>query len=329
MAHSPSRRAVLAGAAAFGATLGWSRGAFAQAAYPDKSKAIRAIVPFSAGSTVDALARVYTQQMGEILGANFIVDNRAGAESVIGIQAVKSMPADGYTVLFSSISTQLVNPHLFRHLTYDPFKDFTPLGGTMRTPLIMMAGPKLPFKSVGEFVAAAKAAPDKYSYASISSTTRMAGAIFAGAAGINLLNVPYKDFGGMISDVLENRVDVVFLDGAGLKPNIGLGMRGLAICANARSSNFPDVPTMEEQGVSIEVVGYHAAYVLAGTPPTALAILRDALRKAEGTKAVRDFIASAGNEVMSLGGDQFAAWERSEFDKWGKAARDSGLAGTL
>jgi tripartite-type tricarboxylate transporter receptor subunit TctC len=324
-----SRRGVLKGAVAIGATLGWPCSVLAQAAYPDKSKPIRAIVPLSAGSTVDALARVYAQQMGEILGTTFVVDNRAGAESVIGIQAVKSMPADGYTVMFSSISTQLVNPHLFKQLAYDPFKDFAPLGGTMRTPLIMMAGPKFAFKSVREFVAAAKAAPEKYTYASISSTTRLSGAIFASAAGIKLLNVPYKDFGGMIGDVLENRIDVVFLDGAGLKSNTGLGMRGMAVCAKVRSASFPDVPTMEEQGVPIEVIGYHSAYVLAGTPPAALATLRDALRKAEGTKAVRDFIASTGNEIMNLHGEAFGTWERGEFDKWGKAARDSGLAGTM
>jgi tripartite-type tricarboxylate transporter receptor subunit TctC len=325
MAYHHSRRSILAGAAALGTTLGLPRIAFAQAAYPDKSKPIRAIVPFSA----DALARVYAQHMGEMLGTNFIVDNRAGAESVIGIQGVKALPADGYTVLFSSISTQLVNPHLFKQLTYDPFKDFVPLGGTMRTPLIMMAGSKFPFKNVREFVAAAKAAPEKYTYASISSTTRLAGAIFSGAAGVKLLNVPYKEFGTLITDVLENRVDVVFLDGAGLKPNISLGMRGLGVCSKTRSTSFPDVPTMEQEGVPIEIIGYHAAYVLAGTPPAALAVLRDALRKAEGSKAVRDFIASTGNEVMNLNGDAFGAWERAEFDKWGKAAREAGLAGTL
>jgi tripartite-type tricarboxylate transporter receptor subunit TctC len=118
-------------------------------------------------------------------------------------------------------------------------------------------------------------------------------------------------------------------DGAGLKSNTGLGMRGLAVCAKVRSASFPDVPTMEEGGVPIEIIGYHSAYVLAGTPPAAMAALREALRKAEGTKAVRDFIASTGNEIMNLSGDAFGAWERGEFDKWGKAARDSGLAGTL
>lgn len=249
MAHLHSRRDVVAGAAALGATFGLPGRAFAQTAFPDKSRPIRAIVPFSAGSTVDALARIYSQHMGESLGTNFIVDNRAGAESVIGIQAVKSMPADGYTVLFSSISTQLVNPHLFKQLPYDAMKDFAPLGGTMRTPLIMMAGSKFPLKSVREFVAAAKAAPpEKYSYASISSTTRLCGAIFASAAGIKLLNVPYKDFGGMMTDVLEGRVDVVFSDGAGLKQNMKLGMRGLAVSAKTRSASFPDVPTMEQEG---------------------------------------------------------------------------------
>lgn len=329
MAQLHTRRDVIASAAALGAGLALPSLSLAQAAYPDKSKSIRAIVPFSAGSTVDALARVYAQQMGEALGTTIIIDNRAGAESTIGIQAIKQLPADGYTILFSSISTQLVNPQLFKQLSYDPFKDFEPLGGTMRTPLIMMAGPKFPFKTVREFVTAARAAPEKYTYASISSTTRLSGAIFAGGAGIKLLNVPYKDFSGLIADVLENRVDVVFLDGAGLKPNIPLGMRGLGVAAKVRSASFPDVPTLEQEGVPIEIIGYHSAYARAGTPAAALAALRDALRKAEGTKAVRDFIASTGNEVMNLNGEAFGNWERGEVDKWAKAAKDAGLAGTL
>jgi tripartite-type tricarboxylate transporter receptor subunit TctC len=297
--------------------------------FPDKSKTIKGIVPLAAGSTVDALARIYAQQMSEILGTNIVIENRPGAESVIGVQAVKSAPEDGYTILFSSISTQVVNPHLFKQLPYDAIKEFTPLGGTMKNPFVMVTGPNFPFKSVKEVVAEAKNNPGKFSYGSVSSTTRVAGEMFSKATGVKLVNIPYRNFTDFISDTLANRINFFFADPAALLPNMSQGMRGLAVCTRTRSSRLPDVPTMEEEGFPLEIVGYHAAYVRSGTPPAVLAVLRDALQKAEASKAVRDFIANTGNEVMNLHGEQFAAYERSEYERWGGVVRDAGLAGTL
>lgn len=324
-----SRRSVIAGAAALGATLALPRLAFGQGAFPDKSKTIKAIVPFSAGASVDVLGRIYAQQVSQILGTNIVVDNRPGAEGVIGVQAVKSAPADGYTYLCASISTQVVNPHLFKQPPYDPQKDFLPIAGTIKNPFVMIAGPNLPFKSVKEVVAAAKAEPGKFTYASISSATRLAGEMFAKAAGIQLLNVPYKNQSDFISDTLANRVNFFFADPGNLMANMSLGMRGLAACTKSRLTRFPDIPTMEQQGIPLEIVGYHSAYVAAGTPAPVRNTLVDAFRKAEATKPVRDFIASTGNEPMTLFGDEFAAYERAEFERWGKAAREAGLAGTL
>ena len=328
MTRFHSRRGFIAAAGALGATFGLPAPGLAQA-FPDKSRPIKGIVPFSAGATVDALARIYAVQMGEILGTSILIDNRPGAEAVIGVQAAKAAPADGYTILFASSSTQVVNPHLFKKLPYEPMKDFTPLGGTMKTPLMMITGPKFPHKSVKEVIAAARAEPGKFSYGSVSSTTRLAGEMFAKAAGIKLLNVPYKSFSDFITDTLANRIDFFFADAAALLPNVSLGMRGLAICAPTRASRLPDIPTMAQEGLPLDIIGYQAAYVPAGTPPAVVAILRDAVRKAEGTRAVREFIANTGNEVMNLIGDDFAAFERAEYDKWGRAVRDAGMAGML
>jgi tripartite-type tricarboxylate transporter receptor subunit TctC len=324
-----ARRTFLAGAAGMSAAFALSKFAFAQVTFPDKSKTMRGVVPLAAGSTVDVLARIYAREMSETLGTTFIIDNRPGGEFLIGLQAVKSAPADGYTVLFSSISSQVVNPHLFKQLPYDALKDFVPLGGTMKTPLVMITGPLFPLKTVKDVVVAAKADPEKHTYGSVSATTRVAGAMFAQTAGIKLVNVPYKNFGDMIQDTLANRIDFFFADPAALLPYQAKGMRGLAVCSKMRLSRFPDVPTMAEEGVPLEIVGYHSAYVAAGTPPAAVAVLRDALKKAETSKAVTDFIASTGNEVMNLHGDQFAAYERAEYERWSKAVRDAGLAGTL
>ena len=329
MARLQGRRGFLTSAAAMGAGLGLSKFSFAQAAFPDKSKVIRAIVPIAAGSTVDVLARIYAKEMGEILGTTIIVENRPGGEFLIGIQAVKSAPADGYTIMFSSISSQVVNPHLFKQLPYDALKDFIPLGGTMKNPIMMITGPLFPLKTVKDIVASAKANPEKHTYGSVSATTRVAGGMFAQTADIKLVNVPYKNFGDMIQDTLANRIDFFFADPAALLPYQPKGMRGLAVCTKTRLTRFPEVPTMIEEGIPLEIVGYQSAYVAAGTPPAVVAVLREALKKAEGSKAVNDFIASTGNEVMNLHGDQFAAFERSEYERWGKAVRDAGLAGTL
>lgn len=323
-----SRRTALKAAAALGTALLPSLGR-AQS-FPDKSKPIKGIAPFAAGTTVDTLARAYAQALGEILGTNVVVENRAGAEGVIGIQAAKTAAPDGYTLLFTSVSTQSVNPHLFKQLTYDPLKDFIGLGGTMKVPLLMNAGPKLPFKSAREFVEAAKAQPGKYSYASISATTRLSGEMFAKAAGIQLLNVPYKSFADFISDVLAGRTDIYFADAAAVLPYANQGMRSLATATAARVARFPDLPTMAEQGVpGLDIVGWHAAYVPANTPRPVVATLVDALRKATDSKVVKDYLATAGNEPLKLYGDEFVAFERAEHEKWGKAVRDAGLAGTL
>lgn len=329
MTVKTSRRKLLASTAALGATLALPGRAFAQS-FPDKSKPIKGIAPFAAGTTVDTLARAYAQGLSEVLGTNVVVENRAGAEGVIGIQAVKSAPPDGYTILFTSVSTQSVNPHLFKQLPYDPLKDFIGLGGTMKVPLLLNAGPKLPFKTVREFVAAAKAEPGKYSYASISSTTRLSGEMFAKAAGIQLLNVPYKSFADFISDVLAGRTNIYFADAAAVLPYAQQGMRSLSTATATRVARFPDMPTLAEEGVSgLDIVGWHAAYAPAGTPAPVVAALADALRKAADTKVVKDYIANAGNEPLALYGEAFRTFERAEHEKWGKAVRDAGLAGTL
>jgi tripartite-type tricarboxylate transporter receptor subunit TctC len=329
MAHPYSRRTALKTAGAIAATLGLPSLTLAQS-FPDKSKPIKGIAPAAAGTTVDTLARAYAQAMSEILGTNVVIENRAGAEGVIGLQAAKTAAPDGYTIMFTSVSTQSVNPHLFKELTYDPLKDFIPLGGTMKVPLLMNAGPKLPFKTAREFVEAAKAEPGKYTYASISATTRLSGEMFAKAAGIKLLNVPYKSFADFVSDVLAGRTNIYFADGAAVLPYAAQGMRSLATATATRVARFPDLPTMAEQGVpGLDIVGWHAAYVPANTPAAVVTVLRDALQKAVSSKVVKDYISNSGNEPLALFGEEFAAFQRAEYDKWGRAVRDAGLAGTL
>jgi tripartite-type tricarboxylate transporter receptor subunit TctC len=325
-----SRRSVLAAAAATAATLGMPGPAAAQA-FPDKNRPIRGIAPAPVGSTVDTLARAYAQAMGEALGTTIVIENRPGAEGSIGMQAVKSSPADGHTLLFTSSSTQVVSPHLFKQMAYDPLKDFIPLGGTMKVTLLMVVGPSLAsFKTMKEFVEAAKASPGKFSYASVSATTRLAGEMISKAAGIKLLNVPYKSYSDLTSDLISGRVDILVADVPSTAPLYKQGVRPFAVAGSSRLAAVPDVPTMQEQGMpGLEIVGWHAAYAPANTPATTVAALRDALRKATTSKVVKDFYSNFGTDALDLVGEDFAAFQRTEFEKWGKAVSEAGMQGTL
>lgn len=328
MAIHPTRRQFLAAAAA-GALLDSPFAAFAQS-FPEKGKQIRGISPYAVGSTGDTLARAYAQAMSESMGTTVIIDNRPGAEGVIGVQAVKAAPADGYTMLFTSLSTQVVNPHLFKKLSYDPLTDLIPLAGTMRTALCMTVSPTLPFKSAKEFIDAAKAAPGKYSYASISATTRVAGETLAKTTGAKLLNVPYKQFGDLMADLLTGRVDIFMIDPPSVLPFTKQGVRVFATAASKRLPAFPDVPTFQELGYAgLEIPGWHAAYAPAKTPPEVVAVLRDSVQKAGQSKYVKDYYSRFGMEPLDLVGDQLAAFQKAEYDKWGKAVHDAGLTGIL
>jgi tripartite-type tricarboxylate transporter receptor subunit TctC len=324
-----SRRSILSAVACLGASLALPWSALAQA-FPEKGKAIRAILPSSPGSATDGIARAYGQAMSDILGTSVVIDNRPGAEGIIGVMAVKTAPADGHTMLFTSLSAQVVNPHVFKQLSYDPLKDFIPLAGTMKNTLMLAVGPSVPFKSAREFLAAAKANPGKYTYGSVSTITRLAGQMVMKASGVQLLNVPYKNIGDLAANWLGGSVDAMVADITTFKQLIEKGVRPLAIAGPSRLPGLPNVPTFEEEGVQgLDVVGWFGAYVTAGTPAPVVAKLRDTLRQAAHSKAVKDYLNNFGAESFELAGDEFAAFQRAEFDKWGKAVRDAGMAGTL
>lgn len=298
--------------------------------FPENGKPIRGILPSSPGSATDGIARAYGQAISEILGANLIIDNRPGAEGVIGVMAVKNAPADGHTVLFSSLSALVVNPHVFKKLSYDPLKDFIPLAGVMKNTLMLAVGPSVSYSSAREFLTAAKASPGKFTYGSVSAVTRLAGQMVMNAAGVQMLNVPYKNIGDFAANWLGGNVDVMVADITTFRQLFDRGVRPLAIAGPSRLSALPNVPTFQEEGVKgLEIVGWFGAYVLAGTPAPAVAKLREVFQQAARSKIVMDYLGHSGAESFDLVGDEFSKFQQAEFDKWGKAVRDSGLAGTL
>ncbi|EER60277.1 conserved hypothetical protein [Acidovorax delafieldii 2AN] len=323
-----SRRSLLA-TAAFGAASALSPMAFAQA-FPDKSKPIRAIAPFGAGTSADVLARAIARAMGELYGVNVVIDNRVGADGVIGVQAVKASPPDGYTVFITSLSTQVVNPHTFKKLPYDPMADLIPLAGVGKTALMLNMGPSTTFKTAREFIAAAKANPGKYTIGSGTATTRMAGEMFSRAAGVQTLSVPYKALVDAMTNLAGGQIDAVLVDAAVAGPFYKQGVRAVATTGATRPALMPQVPTLQEEGLSgFEVVGWFAAYAPAKTPPATVAVLRDMVSKAVKSKYVTDVYTNFSMEPLDFSGNELDAFQRAEFEKWGNAVQAAGLAGTL
>ena len=294
--------------------------------WPDKATPIKLVVPFGAGTSTDTLARAIGRGMADVAGVNVIVDNKPGGDAIIGVQAVKQAAADGYTILLTSLSSQVVTPHMHAQLPYDPLVDFVPLVGVAKTPLMFNVGPSLPFKTVREFVAAARANPGKYTVGSSSPTTKLMGEMFARAAGIELLGVPYKNFSDAMVGLAAGQIDIVIVDAATAGPFYKQGVRPIATTAAARTALHPNVPTMKEEGLAdFEIIGWFAAFYPAKTPPAAVVAMRDMFDKAMKTKHVTDVYGVFAMEPMNLAGDDLDKFQRAEFDKWGKAVRAANM----
>jgi tripartite-type tricarboxylate transporter receptor subunit TctC len=294
--------------------------------YPDKATPIKMVVPFPAGSSADALARAVARGISEVASANVIVENKPGADGLIGMAAVKAARPDGYTLLMTTSSTQAVNPHLYAKLPYDPALDFIPLVTIATVPMMMNVGPSVPFKTVREFISAARTHPGKYTFASGTSTTRLVGEMLKHAAGVDMLAVPYKNLSDAMTDVSAGRVDFIIVDAATAGPFYEKGVRPMAITTATRSARFPDVPTLQEEGVEgYDASGWYASYFPAKTAPAIVAAMRDILSKATKPKYLADVFATAGMEPLNLAGDELDKFQREENVKWGKAVRSANL----
>lgn len=328
MASQFSRRTILK-ASALGAAFGWPSLAFSQG-FPDKSKPIRGLNPSSPGATTDVVARAFGQALAEVLGANVIIENRPGAEGVIGMQAAKNAAPDGQSILFTSLSTISMNPFLFKQLPYDPEKDFIPLAGTVKFGLIVCVGSSVKEKTLQEFLVKAKASPGKYTYASISATTRLAGHMMAKAAGVELLNIPFKNYSDVMTNLISGKIDMFITDVAGAQPFFSQGVRAIAATPAKRLPDMPDLPTLQENGVpGIDITGWHGAWLPAKTPAPIVDTLKTAFREVWVNKHVRELCDKKGMETLELAGDDFAAFLRAESEKWGTAIREAGMAQTI
>src|SRR5688572_9530272 len=294
--------------------------------YP--TKPIRLIVPYPPGGGNDTLARIFGQKLTESWGQQVVIDNRPGAGTTIGTTLASRAVPDGYTILLSSIATHALAPYLYKNPGYDPVSDFAPITLLAIAPTILVLNNALPFKSLQELIAAAKASPGKYSYASggSGSPPHMAGAIFASMTGITLLHVPYKGGAPAQIDTISGQTHMMFDTAASIMPQVKSGkLKALAIARDKRLSELPDLPTFAEQGVKgYEVNAWYSMHAPAGVPKQVIAKLNHEIVRILNTPEIAERIKQLGSEPVGNTPDQFAAFVKAEAAKYAKAIKESG-----
>ncbi|ASI69578.1 tripartite tricarboxylate transporter substrate binding protein [Diaphorobacter nitroreducens] len=324
-----SRRIALMGACTLAAAGLLPAAAMAQPDAQWPAKPIKWVVPFPPGGAMDVIARTLGEKAGRTLGQPFVIENRPGAGGNIGADAVAKSPADGYTIMITSIG-MATNKALYPRLSYDPVKDFAPISLLAIVPNVLVVNTaKTTDKSVADVVAHAKRDPGKLTYASAGNGTsiHLAGEVFASMAGLNLLHVPYKGSGPAVTDMLGGQVDLMFDSITSARPHIQAGkLRALGVTSAKRSATLPDVPTIAEAGVpGYEVSPWFAVFAPAGTPAAIVnkinAALIDAMKQPD-TVAKFETI---GAEPIGTTPQQLATHLDKELARWGALIKERNI----
>ena len=294
--------------------------------YP--SRPITLVVPFPAGGGVDAMARITAERLTVALGQQIIIDNRGGAAGVIGTRAAAKAAPDGYTLVMSTSGTTSINPSLYVNPGYDPLKDFAPIGLVAATPIVVMAHPSFPAKSIAELIALAKR-DDKLDVGTPPSGTEnyLAAELFKAMTGINMTIVSYKGTGPLTNDLVGGHIAVAFNTIAPALGNIQAGhLRALAVAGRARSGLLPDVPTVAESGLpGFEAAVRYGVLAPAGTPRPIVERINAELRAIVSADETRARIAAQGGEPLVATPEEYAADIAREQAKWGVLIKKLGL----
>jgi len=294
--------------------------------YP--SKPARMIVAFGAGATTDIVARIFANKLSEVWGQQLVVENRPGAGGVIGLESAARATPDGYTLVLCGIN-QAISAALYKKLPYDHLRDFAPVSLVATLPNILVVNSAVPARTVGEFVAYAKANPGKMKYASsgIGASPHLTMELFKTTSGINLVHVPYKTMAQGVTDLLGGHVDAAFNNLPTQLPNVRAGkMRALGVTSARRSEQLPDVPTIIESGYpDFEVTVWQGLCAPARTPPGILTKLHADVMKALAAPDLRQRFVEQGVDSAPSSTEAFSAFIRAETVRWGKTVRESGV----
>jgi tripartite-type tricarboxylate transporter receptor subunit TctC len=318
-------------------TMGWGAAAWcgivaqpvsAQQAFPNRP--LRLVVPFPAGGPTDIVARPLAQLLSAALRQQVIIENKGGAGGSIAANGVAKSTADGYTLLMGTVGTHAINAALYKKLSYDPIKDFAPLGLAASAPVAVVVSAVTPYGNLGALIAAARKQPGEITYASAGNGTpgHLTGEMFAKAAGITLKHVPYRGSAPAMTDVVGGQIPVMFDPVQSVLPQIQGGrLRALAVSSRTRSAVLPDVPTLAESGLrGFEAEAWWAVFAPTSLPAAESALLRREIENVVRSAAFREKLGNLGVAPAGPMRVPFAEFNRAELAKWGKAVRDSGAS---
>lgn len=299
----------------------------AQDSFPAPGKPIRLIIPFAAGSGTDNSARNFIQRVSQRTGWNFIIDNKPGGNSFIGLAELLKAPADGYTMVYTGGTTHGVNSALFKKLPYDPVEDFTPITPAAFSPMVLLAKPALKVGSAAELTQLIRQNPGKFSAATGSNFQVLAAELYKHQAGLQFQTVAYKGSAQSMTDLIGGHVDFTFVDAGAAMPQVKAGtLKPLAITAGQRLAALPQVPTMAEAGLpDIRLNGWAALFVKKGTPPAAVETLRKAFVAYFESPEYRQYIAETGGYHETMSAEQITAYVRSEIARAQDTFRRAGI----
>ena len=305
-----------------------AQNAAAQSASGYPAHAVKVIVPFSPAGPTDVIARIIAQRLSESLGKQFYVENIAHAGCNTGMGMAAKAAPDGYTILVHG-SNLIVNPSLYATIPFDPYRDFAPvtLAGIM--PNVIVVHPSMPAQTVKELIALVKANPGKYNYAhpSTGTTPHLAGELFKLTFGLDIVTVPFNGAGPAVQSVVAGHTPIGFLALPPVASQIKSGnLRALAVLAKKRAVTIPDVPTMEESGISgQESDALTGVVVPAGTPRQIVDLLYGEIAKAFAQPEVKERLATLGFQPVVNTPEDYAAYIRAEIPKWGKVIKTASI----
>jgi len=295
--------------------------------YP--AKPVRLVVGFPPGGSNDIVARHLAPKLGEVLGVQTIVENRPGANAIIGTEYVAKSPPDGYTLTLASVSPLVISPFTYAKIPYDTVRDFAGITAVAMTPEVIAVHPSVPAHSLKELIALAKAQPGKLDFSSSGNggLPHLVIELFKTVAGVNVQHVAYKGAGPALTDTLGGQVHGIAVDFPVLYPHIKAGkLRGLVVASQRRNALLPDLPTSAEQGLpKLFAVNWFAIMAPAKTPRPIVDKLHAALLKSALSPELKERFVGIGVESMTVASpDAFAAFLKEELVRWGKLAKESG-----
>ena len=302
-------------------------GVLSAQAYPGKP--IRIIVPFPAGGGVDYIGRIVGKGLSERLGQQVVIDNRPGANAILGLEALKASPPDGYTLAAASAGPLAVNPFIYAKLPHDTLKDFTHIANMVNFPLLLVSHPSLPVKNVKELIALARARPGQVSYASpgAGNSSHLANELFNAMAKVKILHIPYKGMAPAVVSVLSGEGQILFASIPPILGHVRAGrVRALGVGNAKRVPSLPDFPTITESGLpGYEAYAWAGMIGPAGVPRDIVMRLNKEIVAILSQKDVIDRMLADGTVPTPSSPEEFVAYMKSELKKWGEVVKLAGI----